>query len=240
MSAVNQQLVSRTAIASVALFILILTGCFGLVIYLDLAKFDAVSSRCTDKTPPHMLIFYYQLAQSQTAANVRYVSMLSSTLIMLLGAVFVALGFTAGYKLQLEGKEKSSLLQTSSPGLVMISVGAILLGLILFSPMKASLQLETSKEASEETTVAKSISHSASLGNITKSIAISASEMLNPEVQWALALESHVKQGYQPNPSEMAAYENVMRRLAQGSYSAVTTQSSTTAPSTAVTQPSTK
>lgn len=204
---------TKSAITAAAVITALVLGGVTTAMYLDTTRFDRVLFLVTPETSPQLMTFYFQLAQSQTVTALRYIGMLIASFITMLGAVFVALGYTAGYKLSLEGNNHKSLLETSSPGLVMITVGAALLGIIVFSPTKASLHLSNEPLLQTVPTTMSTAESSLRLDPFIKQNPVSKL-VTEAEVSWARDLEEKSSQaGYVPTMQETKVYNDIVRRI---------------------------
>jgi len=89
------------------------------------------------------LTYRLVFARAQDATLVKGGALLLSFLVVILGVLIVLEGSKAFYKLNVEGARKKSALETSSPGLVMITLGmALVYGVMMY---KTEFNLSTSR-----------------------------------------------------------------------------------------------
>jgi len=87
------------------------------------------------------LTFAFLSARAWDAFALRGGALILSFLTVLTGALFVLKGVQSTYNLRLAGKGLRSTLETSSPGLVMITVGSVLFAITILSQSKFSTNI---------------------------------------------------------------------------------------------------
>lgn len=84
--------------------------------------------------PDVAMLYNMQYSRASDAATIKYVAVFLGYLIVLIGAIFVLYGAKAFYKLESEHMQgNKSSLETSSPGLVLVTLGSILVAVSLFN-----------------------------------------------------------------------------------------------------------
>jgi len=134
-------------VAAIIVFILVAVGWFSIravKTYDDAA--NASQAAYTDRriSPQDSLTYRLVFARAQDATLVKGGALLLSFLVVILGVLMVLEGSNAFYKLNIEGAGKKSALETSSPGLVMITLGlALVYGVMMY---KTEFSLSASSE----------------------------------------------------------------------------------------------
>ncbi|AKJ03290.1 Hypothetical protein AA314_04916 [Archangium gephyra] len=132
----SEKLFVYIIVAAVIAFILVAVGWFSaraVETYADAA--NAAQGAYTDRSisPQDALTYRLLFARAQDATLVKGGALLLSFLVVILGVLMVLEGSKAFYKLNVEGGGKKSALETSSPGLVMITLGlALVYGVMMY------------------------------------------------------------------------------------------------------------
>jgi tellurite resistance protein TehA-like permease len=80
----------------------------------------------------NVMLFQVALAPFRSLSMVRTAALFLSFVLVLLGSLFVLTGIEAAYKLSLDLGEKKGALETASPGLVLVTAGALLVAASLY------------------------------------------------------------------------------------------------------------
>ncbi|WP_375771234.1 hypothetical protein NR798_10140 [Archangium gephyra] len=140
-------------ITTTVVFLLVATAWFSLratASYSDAAQAATEAYAQGNLGAQDALMYRFVFARAEDAALIKGGTLLLSFLVVVLGALMVLEGTQAFYKLSLEGEAKKSALETSSPGLVMISLGlALAYGVISY---KTEIDLTAVRRASPQDT----------------------------------------------------------------------------------------
>lgn len=134
-------------VAAVIAFIIVAVNWFStraVATYVDAAK-SAQTAYAEGRIDAHSALTYQLVfARAQDATLVKGGALLLSFLVVILGVLMVLEGSKAFYKLNVEGGGKKSALETSSPGLVMITLGlALVYGVMMY---KTEFNLSSSNQ----------------------------------------------------------------------------------------------
>jgi len=155
--------ISKEKIALYVALILVMTG-LGLLLNMVISQSSAnysnglaMSAKLLEnslsQSSPEMyrpdipLLYQLQMSRSFDHAVIKYGAVYLGYLIVIIGAVFVLYGAQSFYKLKMEGKDVKSSLETSSPGLVMITLGAALIAIALLNKSVVDTQVSWSAGA---------------------------------------------------------------------------------------------
>jgi hypothetical protein len=90
--------------------------------------------------PPGLFSMYTaNMAVAEDLVGLRYATMFLSFVIVLAGCLMTLTGLHAAFKLSVGGDERRSALETSSPGLVLIALGAALMAAALYRDTKVQI-----------------------------------------------------------------------------------------------------
>jgi uncharacterized membrane protein len=102
-------------------------------------------------SPSVGLMFLLQLARARDAAVVKLSALFLAYLVVILGCLFVLKGVEAAFQLRLRGVHgMDSALKTSSPGLVLITFGCVLVALTVLVQSTITTQIAPEQTAASE------------------------------------------------------------------------------------------
>ena len=94
-------------------------------------EFARDKSETASFRPDISFLYILSYSRANNFATVKYAALFLGYIIVVVGCLFVLYGAQAYYKLKMESKEIKSALETTSPGLVLITLGIILVGVTL-------------------------------------------------------------------------------------------------------------
>lgn len=96
--------------------------------YAEILAHARDSATCSE----NVMAFQVALAPFRSLSMVRTAALFLSFVLVLLGSLFVLTGIEAAYRMSLDLGVKKAALETASPGLVLVTAGALLIGASLY------------------------------------------------------------------------------------------------------------
>jgi hypothetical protein len=141
----------------VCLILLCLIGLLGFSLYFQHNNYsNGVLAALRGQRSDHNSIITYSRAWD--FAVVKTSSLFLAFMLIFVGALYVLRVSESRYGFTLEGKEVKGSLETSSPGLVMVTLGVVLVGLVIYS--KSLVDYRPSSEAIGESPVSNDVPQS--------------------------------------------------------------------------------
>ena len=105
------------------------------------AKDGAVDVESRTFRPDITLLYTLQLSRANTADTIKIAALFLGFFTVAVGCLFVLYGAEAYYRLRVSQREVRSSLETSSPGLVLITLGVVIIGMALMTKSTFSTEV---------------------------------------------------------------------------------------------------